>query len=613
MPDLSGPAADAPDTITTAGLAVGDATQEYSDTVAAGEVISQSPAAGTSVDIGSRVDYVESLGVQTVEVPDLSGPAADVEPTLTAAGLAVGSMTQQYSDTVPLDEVISQSPAADTSVDIGSAVDYVVSLGVQQVEVPDLSGPAADAPDTITAAGLAVGDATQEYSDTVAAGEVISQSPAAGTSVDIGSRVDYVVSLGVQTGRGARPLRPRRRRATRRLTAAGLAVGSMTQQYSDTVPLDEVISQSPAADTRSRSARPSTTSSRSACSRSRCPISPAPPPMHPTPSPPPASPSATPPRSTATPSPRGEVISQSPAAGTSVDIGSRVDYVESLGVQTVEVPDLSGPAADVEQTLTDAGLAVGSMTQQYSDTVPLDEVISQSPAADTEVAVGSAVDYVVSLGVQQVEVPDLSGPAADAPDTITTAGLAVGDATQEYSDTVAAGEVISQSPAAGTSVDIGSRVDYVESLGVQTVEVPDLSGPAADVEQTLTDAGLAVGSMTQQYSDTVPLDEVISQSPAADTRSRSARPSTTSSRSACSRSRCPISPAPPPMHPTPSPPPASPSATPPRSTATPSPRARSSASPPPRARAWTSAAASTTSRASACRGRGARGSWTARG
>ncbi len=120
------------------------------------------------------------------------------------------------------------------------------------------------------------------------------------------------------------------------------------------------------------------------------------------------------------------------------------------------------PRPTPSDALTAAGLAVGSTDRGQHDTIPRGDVISQSPAADTEVAVGSAVDYVVSLGVQQVEVPDLSGPAADAPDTITTAGLAVGDATQEYSDTVAAGEVISQSPAAGTSVDIGSRVDYVD-------------------------------------------------------------------------------------------------------------------------------------------------------
>ncbi len=51
-------------------------------------------------------------------------------------------------------------------------------------------------------------------------------------------------------------------------------------------------------------------------------------------------------------------------------------------------------------------------------------MLSQDPAPGTEVAPGSAVSYVESLGVETVAVPDLAGPAADAPDTITAAGLA---------------------------------------------------------------------------------------------------------------------------------------------------------------------------------------------
>ncbi len=50
-------------------------------------------------------------------------------------------------------------------------------------------------------------------------------------------------------------------------------------------------------------------------------------------------------------------------------------------------------------------------------------MLSQDPAPGTEVAPDSAVSYVESLGVETVAVPDLAGPAADAPDTITAAGL----------------------------------------------------------------------------------------------------------------------------------------------------------------------------------------------
>ena len=69
---------------------------------------------------------------------------------------------------------------------------------------------------------------------------------------------------------------------------------------------------------------------------------------------------------------------------------------------------------DAEQTLTDARLTVGAVSNEFSDTVPAGDVISQVPAAGETVDKGSAVDYVVSDGIEQVEVPDFSGPAADA-------------------------------------------------------------------------------------------------------------------------------------------------------------------------------------------------------
>ncbi len=173
----------------------------------------------------------------------------------------------------------------------------------------------------------------------------------------------------------------------------------------------------------------------------------------------------------------GEVISQEPAAGTEVRPGSAVSYVTSKGVETVAVPDLSGPAADAEQTLADARLVAGDVSEAFSDDVAAGEVISQDPAAGTEVRPGSAVSYVTSKGVETVAVPDLSGPAADAEQTLADARLVAGDVSEAFSDDVAAGEVISQDPAAGTEVRPGSAVSYVTSKGVETVAVPDSRAP----------------------------------------------------------------------------------------------------------------------------------------
>ena len=79
-------------------------------------------------------------------------------------------------------------------------------------------------------------------------------------------------------------------------------------------------------------------------------------------------------------------------------------------------------------------------------------------------AAGSAVNLVVSTGPAPVTVPNVVNlTQAAATTAITTAGLVVGTVTQQSSATVPAGSVISQNPAAGTSVAAGSAVNLVVS------------------------------------------------------------------------------------------------------------------------------------------------------
>ncbi len=184
--------------LVAAGFTVGIVTTDYSDTVPAGDVISQDPTGGTGAPGGTSVDLVVSLGVQMVTVPDVVGMAqATAESTITAAVLTVGTVTTAYSPTVPVGDVISQSPTAGASVVHDSPVDLVVSDGPQPVTVPDVVGLAqAAAEAAITAANLTVGTVTTDYSPTVPAGDVISQNPTGVASVLPGTSVDLVVSDG---------------------------------------------------------------------------------------------------------------------------------------------------------------------------------------------------------------------------------------------------------------------------------------------------------------------------------------------------------------------------------------------------------------------------------
>jgi beta-lactam-binding protein with PASTA domain len=168
------------------------------------------------------------------------------------------------------------------------------------------------------------------------------------------------------------------------------------------------------------------------------------------------------------------VISQNPAAGTLVPTGSSVDLVVSLGQP--QVPDVVGetePNATAAITAVD-NLTVGTIVYEYNDTVAATVVISQNPAAGTLVPIGSSVDLVVSLG--QPQVPDVVGETEPNATAAITAvdNLTVGAIVYEYNDTVAATVVISQNPAAGTTVAVGSSVDLVVSLGQP--QAPDVVG-----------------------------------------------------------------------------------------------------------------------------------------
>jgi hypothetical protein len=139
-------------------------------------------------------DTIELSPSQPPIIPDVTGQVqATAEANIVATTFTVGVVTTAYSDTVPAGDVISQSPAGLTAAVSGTAVDLVVSLGLPII--PNVTGQAqATAEANIVAATFTVGTVTTAYSDTVAAGNVISQG-AVGPAIS-GTAVDLVVSDG---------------------------------------------------------------------------------------------------------------------------------------------------------------------------------------------------------------------------------------------------------------------------------------------------------------------------------------------------------------------------------------------------------------------------------
>lgn len=159
------------------------------------------------------------------------------------------------------------------------------------------------------------------------------------------------------------------------------------------------------------------------------------------------------------------VISQSIMPGQKVKSGRTVELTVSQGSKTFFMPMIEG------MTLSEARVTLNSYKVTLESTEVVDEavaagrIISQDPAADTEIAAGSVVKVTVSKG-KEITVPDLRGRTEDdAMVYLVLQGLTLGEITREESLEYEEGYVIGQSLTAGEAILEGSSIDLVVSSG----------------------------------------------------------------------------------------------------------------------------------------------------
>lgn len=160
----------------------------------------------------------------------------------------------------------------------------------------------------------------------------------------------------------------------------------------------------------------------------------------------------------------------------------------------VIVPDVEGHSRTAAvEALQQTGVGY-SLASVHHDIVAEDSVISTDPGPGTETRRFNTVLVTVSLGPELFEVPDVTGLAReDASRALAAAGLSLGRATTEHSDTVDRGLVIRQEPVAGASLRRDHPVAVVVSGGPAFVTVPDVTGQSTGrARQLLEEAGLTV-------------------------------------------------------------------------------------------------------------------------
>lgn len=190
----------------------------------------------------------------------------------------------------------------------------------------------------------------------------------------------------------------------------------------------------------------------------------------------------------------GIVTHSDPDGGSSVHKSTNVQLYVSKGIDMKDVPNVVGKGQDeASRTLADAGLALGAVTDAYSEEVPPGQVISQSVATGTSLAHDSTVDVVLSKGREPRTVPTLTGKGASAAKSSIEALGLVASPTEAYSDTVPEGQVISQQTREGSTVYRGDSVSYTVSKGPEMVTVPDVVGlQRQEAHDKLEGAGFTV-------------------------------------------------------------------------------------------------------------------------
>ncbi len=253
----------------------------------------------------------------------------------------------------------------------------VVGNAQPETTIIELAWPRFDVPDyrSMTAEQIVAAaeeqarwsvEITERYQDETEPGEVLAQSPRPGTPLLAGDRIDIVVSQGPELRVVPRLVGLDRQAASDAIVSALLAVGEVRERSDEDAAAGQVLE----ATINGATARP----------------------------------------------------------GAEFVTGTIVDLVISSGPAARTVPSLVGLTVDAARGEAAEEQLELAVTESHSETVPEGEIIRSDPEAGAQVARGSTVSVVVSLGLPFVTVPDVTGkPASEAADILEQAGFVVTD------------------------------------------------------------------------------------------------------------------------------------------------------------------------------------------
>lgn len=190
----------------------------------------------------------------------------------------------------------------------------------------------------------------------------------------------------------------------------------------------------------------------------------------------------------------GKILESDPSGGGKIDAGGSVKLVISKGQERYVIPVLTGLTPEVAvKTLTTQPLKSAGIVEEFNSTIPKGLVISTNPSNGQKVKRDTPVTILVSKGIEEVALTTYVGQSGDqAQNELTDAGFNV-ESSFAYSETIAAGAVISQTPSGIVSAPKGTTITLVVSKGSKFVFIPNVySIETNKAIATLKDLGLKV-------------------------------------------------------------------------------------------------------------------------
>ena len=284
------------------------------------------------------------LAANEVYVPNLVNSAMEQAETQTVErGLVLQITDKQNSDEIPKNKVLSQNIQDGWIVEVGSSIEIVISAGGEIVYIGDIEGlTKEEVEQQLKDLGLEI-EIVEEASDSIAPGAVIRYEADADENggIEKGSKVKLVVSTG------------RTDIDTNADTTVPQVVGLTYQEATGKVGAAKLYIY------RIRGEYSASV-------------------------------------------PKGQVIEQNIAAGSTVKQGSSLGVVVSLGIQGTRVPDVQYKEIAAATAAITASNLTYSIRYEDSDTVAKDHVIRQSIAGGTEVNLQTEIILYVSKGNSNV-------------------------------------------------------------------------------------------------------------------------------------------------------------------------------------------------------------------